>query len=388
MVRQSTDSILSEKIFNTLKDISEQNKHSSTSNICGGRIQKTSIASQDKFKGPVFDTPYNPNETFNRHESGRKLGQIKLVDDRNDIKDDSGEYSGPEELAKCNEKEDKDQAIKDICEQIDIMGVDSSNDSGQYRKRRRRNFQKKYKLGYDYRNYPNVTKWYLSSLSKFPERYITERCICNAEDACSYYFLKGTAMKECHCRSHHRFLPNNTRVKMENAVIHHVVKYLKEKPVRMMSLGVGAFLQDLMIILKLAEAGIKSIDIAMVEPNPCLKAYPDFKYFVNKIRVLYGMKYISVKTYLDINELDSKDRFDVIYAIDYDECNSIEYLHEHRHIEVHNDEVQTSDPEKPTWDLIKVSNFLTPEHHGLIIASKLKHILHMTPQSLPFYGMP
>ena len=91
MVRQSTDSILSEKIFNTLKDISEQNKHSSTSNICGGRIQKTSIASQDKFKGPVFDTPYNPNETFNRHESERKLGQIKLVDDRNDIKDDSGE---------------------------------------------------------------------------------------------------------------------------------------------------------------------------------------------------------------------------------------------------------------------------------------------------------
>ena len=121
------------------------------------------------------------------------------------------------------------QAIKDICEQIDIMGVDSSNDSGQYRKRRRRHFQKKYKLGYDYRNYPNVTKWYLSSLSKFPERYITERCVCNAEDACSYYFLKGTAMKECHCRSHHRFLPNNTRVKMENAVIHHVVKYLKEK---------------------------------------------------------------------------------------------------------------------------------------------------------------
>ena len=85
---------------------------------------------------------------------------------------------------------------------------------------------------------------------------------------------------------HHRFLPNNIRVKVENAIIEHIVKHLLDSPVRILSLGSGAYLEDLMILLRLAERGIKCIHLAMVEPNPCSKAYPDCLYLekVPKLR--------------------------------------------------------------------------------------------------------
>ena len=195
-------------------------------------------------------------------------------------------------------------------------------------------------------------------------------------------------MKECYCKSHHRFLPNNIREKMQNAIIRHIVKHYKDVPVHIMSLGAAGCLQDLMIILKLAEAGLKSIHITMVEPFPCRNAYPDFKFFINKIKTIFRMEDITSESYTDISQLDINEHFDIIYAIDYDECNSKEYLLEHKHLNLHNDEIKTSDPDKPTLDLIKVARYLTSHEHGLIIASRKKHIVHMTPQNLPFYGTP
>ena len=121
---------------------------------------------------------------------------------------------------------------------------------------------------------------YFTLLTMFPERYITEKCICKAKESCTYRKLEGTEMKECHCLSHHRFKANNIRVKTENVIIQHIIKHLMGQPVRILSLGPGAYLQDLMIILRLAEAGIKSIHITFVEPHPCLKAFQEFKTFL------------------------------------------------------------------------------------------------------------
>ena len=389
MVRQSSNSYLGNKIVDTLNDICEENKNSKSNKVRASTIENTSFTSINKFTGSPVNNSYHHDITSNRCVQEKKSLQLKINNERFDKNDSSGDYSRQEKIAEFMAKEGESVLdIQSISKQVDNMVLSSATNASQTRRRKQRNYPKKYKLNYDYSNYPKVNKSYLSSLSKFPERYITERCVCNGEDSCSYYFLRGTSMKECHCRSHHRFIPNNIRVKMQNAIIQHIIKHFIDKPVRIMSLGAGAFLQDLMIILKLAEAGINAVDIALVEPNPCLKAYPDFKYFVNKIRVIYKMKYISVKTYLDINEVDPNDQFDIIYAIDYDECNSKDYLHEHRHIEIHNNETPSLNPDKATWDLIKVSKFLAFEDHGLIIVSKLKHILHMTPGNLPFYGMP
>ena len=133
---------------------------------------------------------------------------------------------------------------------------------------------------------------------------------------------------------------------------------------------------------------MKSIHITLVEPNPCSNAYEDFIFFMEAIQPTYGMTELSWGSFTDINQVDCKEEFDVIYAIDYDECNSQEYLNEHRHIEVHNDEVLSSDPDKATWDLIKAAKLLTAKEHGLVIVSKCKHVLHKTPQQFPFYGMP
>ena len=238
------------------------------------------------------------------------------------------------------------------------------------------------------KKYPGVNAPYLKSLSKFPERYITERCKCNDEDSCTYLKLKGTSMKECHCTSHDRFTPNNIRVKVENSIIQHILKYLLHEPVRMLSLGPGGYLQDLMIILRLANGGIKSLHVSMVEPYPCNKAYPDFKHFLEKIKEVFEMKEITISNYTDIDQVPAEEKFDVIHAIDFYDCNSQAYLDEHRHIEVHNNEIENSDPDKPTWDLIKSSKYLTSEDHGLIITSNEEHIMHMTPKSYPLYGTP
>ena len=226
---------------------------------------------------------------------------------------------------------------------------------------------------------------YFTLLTMFPEKYITEKCICKAKESCTYRKLEGTEMKECHCLSHHRFKPNNIRVKTENVIIQHILKHLMGQPVRILSLGPGAYLQDLMIILRLAEAGIKSIHITFVEPHPCLKAFQEFKTFLEKITVAYDLYFITYCDFTDISEVSDKKEYDVIYAIDYKECNSTEYLREHLHDEEHDNETLTSHPDKAAWDLITASKLLTSKEHGLVIVSKCKEILHKTSQSFPSF---
>ena len=393
MFRQSPIFYLAEKLDDTLSQFCEQNKESKAIDHGGGGNRKSSFSSRDKINGSrAMGLRNSDNYNKNLHQHKVEIHecysiQRKSTDEHNGQSDDSRSYSSREESPpnSISDSGENKSELQELTKDLDKMAFNSDNGGGRTHQRSRRNYyNKKYKLNY----YPKLNKSYFSSLSRFPERYITERCICNAEDACTYMKLRGTSMKECHCRSHHRFLPNNIRVKVENAIIEHIIKHLLDNPVRILSLGSGAYLEDLMILLRLAERGIQCIHIAMVEPNPCSKAYPDFKYFVEKIQAIYGMKEISCSNYTDIDQVDSSQEFDVIYAIDYDMCDSQEYLREHRHVEVHNNEIPSSDPDKPTCDLIKASKYLTSEEHGLVIASKCRHILHKTPNEFPFYGMP
>ena len=394
MFRQSPIFYLAEKIDDTLTKFCEENIKSKSSDFGGGGPKKNSVSSgRETF---AYSTMVSNNSNYDngpsiQYSKEKDSVRFKNDNDENDRKYDSSGYSSREETplssreVSISDSGEKKLEFHELSKELNKMTLNSRSSGHPTPRRNNRNsYYKKYQVPY----YPNVTKSYLTSLSKFPQRYITERCICNAEDACTYYKLRGTSLKECHCRSHHRFIPNNIRVKMETSIIQHILKNLLDRPVKILSLGSGAYLQDLMIILRLAEGGMKSIHISMVEPNPCNKAYPDFTFFLDKIKNIYEMKEITVRNYTDINQVDTKEAFDVIYAIDFDECNSKEYLLEHRHIEVHNNETQSSDPDKPTWDLIEASKLLTSEEHGLIIASKCKHILHKTPDNFPFYGMP
>ena len=384
MFPQSPILYLAEKIDDTLCNFCEQSKKTkSIYHNGGGRNRKSSFDPRDKYKVSTSMRIQNSHANLDHYNDYQISNQPKITNENTDgQEDDAKGYSSREETPNsCLISEGNHSELEDLHKQLDKMAFTNGKGGiGRTRKRPNRNNR--------IRHSHRFNKYYFASLARFPERYITERCECDAGGACTYVKLRGTAMKECHCRSHHRFLPNNIRVKMENAIIEHIIKHLLGNPVRILSLGPGAYLEDLMIILRLAEAGMKSIHIAMVEPNPCSKAYPDFKLFSEKIKDIYGMSEISCSNYTDINQVDSEEEFDVIYAIDYEACNSKEYLQEHRHIEVHNDEIQDSDPEKPTWDLIKAAKFLTSEEHGLVIVSKCRHILHKTPQSLPFYGMP
>ena len=236
-------------------------------------------------------------------------------------------------------------------------------------------------------SYPKLDRFYFKLLAMFPERYITKKCICKAKEACTYRKLDGTEMKECHCQSHHRFAPNNIRVKTENVIVQHIIKTCEEKSVRMLSLGPGAYLQDLMIVLRLVEAGIKSLHLTLVEPNPCSTAYQDFKFFLEKLSLVYDMDYISYCSFTDINQVGCDKEFDVIYAIDYKECNSTEYLREHLHDEENNDAIPGLDSNKAAWDLIKATKLLTLKDHGLVIVSKCKEILHKRAQNFPCYSI-
>ena len=231
---------------------------------------------------------------------------------------------------------------------------------------------------------PKLDRFYFKLLAMFPERYITEKCICKAKELCTYRKLEGTEMKECHCLSHQRFTPNNIRVKTENVIVHHIIKTCTEKSVRMLSLGPGAYLQDLMIVLRLVEAGIKCIHVTLVEPNPCWTAYQDFKFYLEKMALVYDMDYISYSSFTDIDQVGCDKQFDVIYAIDYKECSSTEYLREHLHDEENgDDEMLRLDSDKSAWDLIKATKLLTSKNHGLVIVSKCKEILHKSGQNIP-----
>ena len=220
----------------------------------------------------------------------------------------------------------------------------------------------------------DVDKSDFLSLLKCPERYMTERCLCN-DNECTYMRLNGTYMKECHCDCHNRFMPNNIRVKMENTIVQHISTNLLQEHVRILSLGAGAYLQDFMIILRLVDAGLRSAHISFVDPDPCSKAYNDFKYFLQKIYKNYQMENLSCIHYTDIDQVDSNEEFDVIYAIDF-EFNSKEYVLVHRHIEVHNDFLKFSHPDKASRDLIKAVKLLTSKEHGLILVSKCNIRMH------------
>ena len=208
----------------------------------------------------------------------------------------------------------------------------------------------------------DVTQSDFISLINYPEKYITDRCLCN-DHKCTYVKLKGTWMKECHCDCHNRFMPNNIRNKMENSIVQHIQENLLQNHVRILSLGAGAYLQDFMIILRLADSGLKSAHITFVDPDPCSKAYNDFKFFLQKIYRIYKMKDLSCIHYTDINQVDTTEKFDVIYAIDY-EFNSKEYLIKHYQ------HYQSFNPDKASWDLIKAVKLLTPKEHGLVFVSK------------------
>ena len=391
MFRQSPIFYLAEKIDDTLTKFCEENNRLNSNDYGGGGKWKHRATLKDntvESENLRFKTTNDSNGMVNRYVKKPNSDQGMVDKEAFNIKDGSSRCSsGKNSISDSLDGTSSD--LQSLSRELDEMSLNSNGSNDRHRKRNKSNHYKKYKPNYNSRGYyPRVNASYLSSLLKYPERYITERCICNAEDACTYLKLRGTSMKECHCRSHNRFLPNNVRLKVENSIVQHILKHLMDKSVRILSLGTGAYLQDLMIILRLAEGGIKSIHIAMVDPYPCMKAYPDFKYFVEKIKTVYEMKEIIVSNYPDINEVDHEEAFDVIHAIDFDDCNSKAYLNEHRHIEVHNDAVKNSDPDKPTWDLIKTSKYLTSEEHGLIITSKGKHVLHKTPQNFPFYGTP
>lgn len=90
----------------------------------------------------------------------------------------------------------------------------------------------------------------------------------------SQYELYSFNLWECHCSNlrHARFEPDNLRTKFEAAFLNNIINRFTNKSakLRILSIGYGGALQDLVIIAQLAHAGYTHIEWYMVETNPKL----------------------------------------------------------------------------------------------------------------------
>ncbi len=94
----------------------------------------------------------------------------------------------------------------------------------------------------------------------------------------------------------------------------------KNAPIALLSVGSGELLQEFFILIKLFHAGFRNIKLVMLDPIYSWRAKYERKVFliiIDTMKKLYGLE-IEPKFLSTITELNIDDKFDVVYAIDYD----------------------------------------------------------------------
>lgn len=188
---------------------------------------------------------------------------------------------------------------------------------------------------------------FIDGLANNPQNYLTHW------ESWEYYkdnHLKDSQISECCCQdgSHNRFSSGNSRAPTEQAIIDKVLKISQSEAaaIKLLSLGAGSYLQDLIILCRLVFLKIKSknIQLVCVEPR-AVPNYPteqeikqsDSRYMnkgyskviisgrrereliniIEKINKATGFN-IQVEFYKSIDGLPKNCSFDGVYAIDYD----------------------------------------------------------------------
>lgn len=133
-------------------------------------------------------------------------------------------------------------------------------------------------------------------------------------------FLKDFDLYECSCYgtgAHNRFARGNSRTKVENLIVDHVSKHSMDS-IRILSLGAAGCLQDLILAAKLAEVGLQSIHLTLVDTPFRDKCYQDLVRFLKELEKAYDITITSNK-FASIMEIDAREKFNLVYAIDYED---------------------------------------------------------------------
>lgn len=199
-------------------------------------------------------------------------------------------------------------------------------------------------------------------------------------------YLKSFRLYECHCSmgmagSHCRFMSDNTRTKMENLIVGHVSSHSMTS-IRMLSLGAGGCLQDLILVIRLALLGLTSIHLEVVDTSFDNDAYFDLVRLLKKLAEAYEIS-ITTNSSDSVTKIDAKRGFNLVYAIDYENhepCLGLESLGvaEFLHTNANADTSTTSS--RGTIDLIKAANLATSPN-ALVVMSYGKNIISLTPNT-------
>jgi len=156
------------------------------------------------------------------------------------------------------------------------------------------------------------------------------------DNGCGEVTLKGTCLGECSCEStgsHNRFKKQNTRSKVETIIVEHIKENFPNQTVNLLSVGSGKFLQDYLLVLKLLKAGVRSINLTMIEPDKDQKAYEDFVNEMVRLQKEFPELDLQYSRYDSVNDIANNNRnYDVTYAIDYDAYLSF-YDHSSRQLD-------------------------------------------------------
>jgi hypothetical protein len=181
-------------------------------------------------------------------------------------------------------------------------------------------------------------KSYIEGLVEATDEYIGGDCIDGGKLLMSKKEDGETptlsfTLQECWCAEpdffHCRVLKDNTRSKAENQIVEAIEK-LEGKTIRMLSLGPGFLLQELMILARLSqnqEIRKKRIeftirDIEPIEPRDKLKkakALHDLRSFISRFNQVYSMDIVLDYEIENIPTHEKDKTFDIVYAIDYDD---------------------------------------------------------------------
>lgn len=138
--------------------------------------------------------------------------------------------------------------------------------------------------------------------------------------------LKNSSLRECRCNNdaHHRFIKDNSRRKLENAIIDRITQFPDSKNITLLSLGSGELLQDLIIVFRLTLLGYKNINLVCVDPEFDHEKIGEFLVIMEALNQYCEMNTIC-NFFNKVDDIPEELRdFDVVYAIDYDnlECGN------------------------------------------------------------------
>lgn len=139
----------------------------------------------------------------------------------------------------------------------------------------------------------------------------------NEGPAYKKFFFPPLEFFECACikGTFNRFL-NSRRVSIEKAIVSDLkVRLPIEAPISLLSMGSGGLFQDFILIGKLIQAGYKSISLTLVDPEIDETKVTSLKNFLKN----FDDVKIEIRSFKNVNQLSQEEKFNTIYAIDYDE---------------------------------------------------------------------